>query len=74
MVTITINLPDDLDSKLESLAKATGQTKESIIVQAIKKFVDRELCKIAEIKKCKIEANAGHSATDEEKNKLNEKK
>ena len=73
MASMSMRLPDNLASQLDSLAESTGRTKTFLAVQAIKEFVAHESWQIAEIKKGLAEADAGDFATDEEMQALDAK-
>jgi RHH-type transcriptional regulator, rel operon repressor / antitoxin RelB len=48
--TITsIRLPDELRSKIERLAQATGRSKSSLMQEAIAQYVENEAWQLAEI-------------------------
>ena len=73
MVSMSMRLPDELATRLEALAEATGRTKSFLAVQAIQDFVAREAWQVAEIKKGLAEADAGDFASDEENAALDAK-
>ena len=39
---MTLRLPDDLDERLAQLAQAQGVSKQQLLVQAAREYVDRE--------------------------------
>lgn len=73
MAIMSIRLSDDLAKQLKDLAEATGRTKNFLVVQALRNFLEQEAWQIAEIKKGLAEADAGDFATDEEMQELNAK-
>ena len=61
-----LQLPDELNTRLGVLAKATGRTEDALVMQAIQDFVDRECWQVEEVQKALKEADDGDFATDEE--------
>ena len=61
-----LQLPDELNTRLGVLAKATGRTENALVMQAIQDFVDRESWQVEEVQKALKEADNGDFATDEE--------
>ena len=71
--SMSMRLPKDLATQLESLAEATGRTKSFLAMQALREFLEREAWQVAEIKKALQEADAGDFASDEEMASLDAK-
>ena len=66
MDTISVHLNDNLSEQLETLAKATGRTKQFLVNQAIEAFVSRETWPIMETARALQEAKEGDFAPNEE--------
>ena len=60
-----LQLPDELNTRLGFLAKATGRTEDALVMQAIQDFVDCESWQVAEVQKALKEADDEDFATDE---------
>lgn len=55
--TMSMRIPQDLASQIESIAAETGQTKTSVIIQAMQEHVSKECWQIQEIKDALEEAD-----------------
>ena len=64
--TMTTRLPRSLKDELESLAKSTGRNRNTLVQEAIRRFIDAERWQIHLIEERIREADAGNFATDEE--------
>ena len=73
MAIMSICLPDELADQLKDLAETTGRTKNFLVVQALRNFIEQESWQITEIRKGIAEADAEDFATDEEMQELNAK-
>ena len=73
MASMSIRLSDDLAKQLKDFAEATGRTKNFLVVQALRNFIEQESWQITEIRKGLAEADAEDFATDEEMQELNAK-
>lgn len=47
MYTIALRLDPDTRSRLELLARVTGRTRPSLVAEAVTRFVDAELARLA---------------------------
>ena len=73
MGMMSVRLPDELTSQLDTLAAATGRTKSFLAGEAIRDYIDREAWQIAEIEQAIREADAGDFASDDEVNAISAK-
>jgi RHH-type transcriptional regulator, rel operon repressor / antitoxin RelB len=64
--TMTTRLPRSMKDELESLAKSTGRNRNTLVQEAIRRFIDAERWQIDLIEERIREADAGNFATDEE--------
>ena len=64
--TMTTSLPRSMKDELESLAKSTGRNRNTLIQEAVRRFIDAERWQIDLIEERIREANAGNFATDEQ--------
>ena len=63
---ISLHVPQDVVSGLESLSETTGQSLNVLAVRALQDFVERESWQLGEIKKALEEADAGDFANEAE--------
>ncbi len=47
MSTTSVRLPDDLRERYDALARATGQSRNDLIIRAMEQFIERELRELA---------------------------
>ena len=64
--TMTTRLPRSMKDELESLAKATGRNRNTLVQEAIRRCIDAERWQIELIEERIREADAGNFATGEE--------
>ncbi len=64
--TVTARIPKELRSALDMLTKSTGRSKNILIEEALRRFIDVERWQLADIEAGLREADAGDFATDEE--------
>jgi predicted transcriptional regulator len=58
-ITTSIRMPDDVHEQFEMLARATGRTRNELMVEALSEMADRRLREIAMIQEGLDQANAG---------------
>jgi len=63
---MSMRVPQDLASQIESIATDTGQTKTNVVIQAMKEYVSKEHWQIQEIKNALEEADRKDFATQSE--------
>jgi RHH-type rel operon transcriptional repressor/antitoxin RelB len=68
--TITARIPKTLREELEALARSTGRNKNTLVADALRRFVDLQRWQIAQIEEGIRAADAGEFATDDEMNAL----
>lgn len=64
-VVVTARIEEHINSRVDSLAAATGRSKSWIASEAIRRYVELESWQVAEIQQAIKEADAGDFATDE---------
>ncbi len=68
-VSMSMRLPEEVNTDLDLLAKSMGRSKSYIAVEALKDFISREKWQIAKIEEGIEEAENNHFAkTDDIKN------
>lgn len=67
---LSTRVPQRMKADLDRLAKTTGRTRNTLVEEAIQRFIDQQRWQIAEIEAGIQEANAGHFASDEEMDEL----
>ena len=65
-VTVGARVPRDLRDNLDRLVKATGRNRNSLIEEALRRFVEVEQWQLADIEAGVRDADAGDFATAEE--------
>lgn len=65
---MTVRLPADLAGQLEKLIQATGRSKSSITVAALRDYVEAEAWQIQDVEQGIAEADRGEFASDSEVN------
>jgi predicted transcriptional regulator len=63
---LTTRLPASIKSELDDLAKSTGRNRNSLVQEALRRFLEVERWQIADIQKAIRAADAGDFAPDEE--------
>jgi predicted transcriptional regulator len=58
-ITTSIRMPDDVHEQFEMLARATGRTRNELMVEALSEMADRRLREIALIQEGLDQARAG---------------
>jgi predicted transcriptional regulator len=58
-ITTSIRMPDDVHEQFEMLARATGRTRNDLMVEALSEMADRRLREIAMIQEGLEQARAG---------------
>jgi len=44
MIPVTVDLPEDLQRELEQVARQEGRSEEDLILEGIRRVVERYLC------------------------------
>lgn len=65
-VTVGARVPRDVRDDLDRLVKATGRNRNSLIAEALRRFIDVEQWQLADIEAGVREADADDFATAEE--------
>ena len=65
-VTVGARIPRDVRDELDKLVKATGRNRNTLVEEALRRFIDVERWQLADIEAGVREADAGDFATDEE--------
>ena len=68
--TITARIPRTVRHDLEALARSTGRNRNTLVHEAITRFIDTQRWQIAMIEDRLRQANAGDFATDAEMDEL----
>jgi predicted transcriptional regulator len=68
--TIAIRMPESMKAELGALAKATGRNRNTLVVEAVRRFMEVERWQLADIEAGLREADAGDFATTEEMDAL----
>ena len=58
-VTTSIRLPDEVRDQYETLAQATGRTRNELMVEALRETAERQLREIALVQEGLAQAEAG---------------
>ena len=64
--TVTVHLEDDVEDRLDVLARATHRSKSFLAAEAIRAFVESNEQQIAEIRAALKEADAGDFVSDKD--------
>jgi predicted transcriptional regulator len=64
--TLNLQISESLVEQLDSITKATGESRSSVIMRAIEAFLDVQAWQIEEIKSALREIEAGDFASPEE--------
>jgi RHH-type transcriptional regulator, rel operon repressor / antitoxin RelB len=67
---MTAHLPRSLKAELEALARTTGRSRDELVQQALRTFIDLQRWQIEEIESGIREADAGIFVSDEEMEEL----
>jgi RHH-type transcriptional regulator, rel operon repressor / antitoxin RelB len=68
--TIAIRMPESMKAELGALAKVTGRNRNTLVVEAVRRFIEVERWQLADIEAGLREADAGDFATTEEMDAL----
>src|SRR5436305_13587754 len=60
-ITTSIRMPDEVHEQYETLAQATGRTRNELMVEALRAMAERQLREIAMIQEGLAQARAGLS-------------
>lgn len=63
---LSVRLPADLHGQLEQLVQATGRSKRSLTIEALRSYVSQEQWQISDIQAGLQEADRGEFATADE--------
>jgi predicted transcriptional regulator len=63
-------MPESMKAELGALAKATGRNRNTLVVEAVRRFIEVERWQLADIEAGLREADAGDFATMEEMDAL----
>jgi predicted transcriptional regulator len=58
-ITTSIRMPDDVYEQYETLAQATGRTRNELMVEALRGMAERQLREIAMIQEGLVQSHAG---------------
>jgi predicted transcriptional regulator len=58
-VTTSIRMPDEVHEQYETLARATGRTRNELMVEALREAAERQLHEIALVQEGLAQARAG---------------
>ena len=58
-ITTSIRMPDEVHDQYETLAQATGRTRNELMVEALRSAADRQLHEIAMIQEGLTQSRAG---------------
>ena len=64
--TVMVHLEDDIEDRLDVLARATHRSKSFLAAEAIRAFVEKNDQQIAEIRTALKEADAGDFVSDKD--------
>ncbi len=64
--TVAARIPREMRDELNQLAKSTGRNKNTLVEEALRRFIEVEKWQITLIEERIREADAGNFATDEE--------
>ncbi len=67
---LSTRVPQGMKAELDDLAKSTGRNRNTLVQEALRRFIDVQRWQIAEIEAGIREADAGAFATDEEMDEL----
>jgi RHH-type transcriptional regulator, rel operon repressor / antitoxin RelB len=65
-IMLNFRVPLGIKEQLDKLAKATGRSKTTLAVEALRSYLEEQAWQIAEIQEAIKEADAGDFATPEE--------
>jgi predicted transcriptional regulator len=68
--TITTRIPQTVRRDLEALARSTGRNRNTLVEEAIRRFIETQWWQITLIEERLRQADAGNFATDAEMNEL----
>ena len=69
-ITMSTRLPRSMKTELEALARSTGRNRNTLVQEALRRFIDLQRWQIAEIEAGIREADAGIFASDEEMDEM----
>lgn len=64
--TMTVDLDDEMQSRLERLATTTQRSESLLAAEAIREYLDHHEWQVAEVQAALSEAEAGDFASDED--------
>ncbi|HXT38302.1 MAG TPA: ribbon-helix-helix protein, CopG family [Chloroflexota bacterium] len=65
-IILSSRVPPDTKAALDQLAKATGRTRNTLVQEALRRFIEQQRWQIGEIEAGIREANAGVFVSDTE--------
>ena len=65
-VTVGARVPREMRDELDQLVKTTGRNRNTLVEEALRRFIEAEKWQLADIEAGLREADAGDFATDEE--------
>jgi RHH-type transcriptional regulator, rel operon repressor / antitoxin RelB len=65
-VTVGARVPREMRDELDRVAKATGRNRNTLVEEALRRFIEAEKWQLADIEAGLREADAGDFATDKE--------
>jgi RHH-type rel operon transcriptional repressor/antitoxin RelB len=65
-IMLNFRVPPDIKEQLDKLAQATGRSKTTLAIEALRSYLEEQAWQIAEIQEAIKEAHAGDFATPEE--------
>ncbi len=65
-VTTSIRMPDEIHEQYETLAQATGRTRNELMVDALRRMAEQQLHEIAMVQEGLTQADAGLGAPIED--------
>jgi RHH-type rel operon transcriptional repressor/antitoxin RelB len=61
MTTLSVRIPDEIDTRLEKLVKATGRTRSYLAVDALQRYLEQEEWQTQAIKRAVERADRGEA-------------
>lgn len=65
-MTMTTRIPQTMKAELDALVRSTGRNRNTLVQEALRRFIDLQRWQIAEIEAGIREADAGIFVSDEE--------
>lgn len=69
-LTMTARIPRSMKDELDALVRSTGRNRNTLVQDALRRFIDVQRWQIAEIESGISEADAGVFVSDEEMNAM----